>query len=162
MNTYNPILHKILSGAVVILPTETVYGIACLPEHESKLNQVKQREYQPSAYIYPSVTSLFEDIPLSEYLKLIVERLLPGPFTLLLPQGSQKIGVRVPDHSLCVEFLSELGRPVVMTSANLHKQPPAISFAEAKHNFPDLDGLDGGQPHYSKPSAIIDLTTVLR
>lgn len=159
---FHKLQKAILSNEVIILPTDTVYGIASLPENEGKLNKIKLREHQPSARVYYSKEQLFNEIKLDQYLTLIVERLLPGPFTLLLPHEGKKIGVRIPEHHLCLDFLRELDRVVVMTSANLHKEIPPTSYTAAKANFPHLQGLDGGVCKYAKPSAIIDLSEVIR
>ena len=151
----------LLAGEVIIVPTETVYGLAVIEKYRDKLDQVKnQPKSKPMARIYSSVKpilNMVEDILLKE----IVSRLLPGPFTLLL-NVPEKTGFRVPEHPIWSELLQGVEEVVLMTSANIHGEKPAVTFTEAKAIFPQLEGFDGGPSYYRRASTIIDLTSGMR
>jgi L-threonylcarbamoyladenylate synthase len=160
INLGKRVITALHDGNPVILPTETVYGLAVLPQYIDKLYSAKQRPGTvPIAFAYYNVESLLADIETNEYQKMCIKALLPGPFTLLLnDKQGYKIGIRVPDHSVCQTILSMIQGPLLLTSANLHKQKPAVTFVEACKIFPEIIGVDGGQCKYSRPSMIIDLT----
>jgi L-threonylcarbamoyladenylate synthase len=151
--------NALLKGNLVILPTETVYGIACLEKYSKKLYALKNKPTSASlARIYGSKKAVLANYVMSEFATIAVNKLLPGPFTLLLNDKDRKIGVRVPDHKMCVECIKGIKKPIVMSSCNLHGQSPAKTFEEAKRMFPELDGLDGGECKYGKASMILDIT----
>ena len=154
----------ILAGDVVILPTETVYGLATRADNADALYRVKARPGEKRfAHVYASPEDVLNQISHNIYLEMLITRLLPGPFTLILPtpDGSDK-GFRVPDHDLCREVVADLGVDVVLTSANMYNELPATNFAAAHQIFPDLLGLDGGICKYSRPSMIINLKQASR
>ena len=130
-------LHKIrvslLSGEVVIVPTETVYGLLVLEKYRQKLNQLKQRpEEVVFANVFSSIEKAKEKIPSSPEVDLLIESLLPGPFTIIInSKNGSKIGIRVPDHLLFLEIIAGIEEDMIMTSANLHGHPPAVSYEQA-------------------------------
>jgi L-threonylcarbamoyladenylate synthase len=129
-------VEAIRAGEAVVLPTDTVYGL-CTTPHSSepvlRLAQLKGREgTQPVALLAGSVELLFECVPeLRGRSSEIIRALLPGPFTLVLPNPARRfpwlagarpdtVGVRVPELSgPAAEVLAQVGA-VAATSANLH------------------------------------------
>ena len=101
-------------GRAVILPTDTVYGLCALPEHEDVLYELKGRDRsKPVALLAADVDALIERLP--DLDRAVVERYLPGPYTLVC--GS--IGARVPDlPAAAAEVVRAVG-VVAATSANL-------------------------------------------
>jgi L-threonylcarbamoyladenylate synthase len=124
----------IRAGKPVILPTDTVYGLCADPEREEAAREVarlKGREArQPIALLTGSVDGLLERLP--ELDERMLRALLPGPYTLILPNpnrrypwlgGDETIGVRVPYlPAAAAHVLDEVGA-VLATSANLHGGP---------------------------------------
>jgi L-threonylcarbamoyladenylate synthase len=102
------------AGRAVILPTDTVYGLCALPEYEGVLYELKARDRsKPVALLAADVDVLIELLP--DLDRAVVERYLPGPYTLVY--GS--VGVRVPNLPLpTAEIVREVG-VVAATSANL-------------------------------------------
>ena len=150
---------SLLSGEVVIVPTETVYGLLVLEKYKQKLNQLKQRpEEVVFANIFSSIEKAKERIISSPEVDLLIKSLLPGPFTIIIEsKNSSKIGIRIPDHLLFLEIIRPIEEDMVMTSANLHGHPPAVSYEEATALFPSLLAVDGGRPKYGKPSMLIEV-----
>jgi L-threonylcarbamoyladenylate synthase len=129
----------IRAGKLVVFPTDTVYGLGTTPyrpEPVERLARVKGRDvFQPTALMAESVEMLFECIPeLRGRSGEIVRALLPGPYTLVLPNQGRRyrwmtgarpdtIGVRVPELSgPGVDLLARVGA-VAATSANVHGGP---------------------------------------
>ena len=79
------------AGSAVILPTDTVYGLCTLPEHQDVLYELKGRDRsKPVALLAAEVDALLAAVPGLD--RSLVERYLPGPYTLIV--GT--LGVRVP------------------------------------------------------------------
>jgi len=102
------------SGRAVILPTDTVYGLCALPEHEDVLYELKGRDRsKPVALIAADVDDLLATVP--ELDRAALERYLPGAYTLVF----ESAGVRVPNlPPATAEVVREVG-VVAATSANL-------------------------------------------
>lgn len=150
-----------LRGEVVILPTETVYGLAVIAQNRDKIYELKSRPTTKHlAHVFSSKEALLEQVKPDRYTEMAINKLLPGPFTLILnTKDGRKIGARVPESEACVQVLRDIPGEILLTSANLHNEFPAMSFTDAKQIFPELIGVDGGECKYSRPSMIIDLTT---
>jgi L-threonylcarbamoyladenylate synthase len=163
------------AGELVVIPTDTVYGLACAPddaEAVSALSQLKRRGTgQPIALVAASVNGLIEHVPeLRGRAEMLARSLLPGPFTLVFPNPArryrlltgerpQTIGVRVPElEGPASEFLADIGA-VAATSANRHGGLDPRRLADVPPEI--LDGvaatLDGGELP-GAPSTVLDLT----
>jgi L-threonylcarbamoyladenylate synthase len=157
------------AGELVVLPTDTVYGLACMPEREESvlaLSALKRRlPEQPVALVAASREALLDLVP-----ELHSAVLLRGPFTLVLPNtagrlpwlaGSRPdtIGVRLPDvEGAAAELLGEVG-VVAATSANLHGGADPRCVDDVPRQLRDAARaiLDGGELPGS-PSTVVDLT----
>jgi L-threonylcarbamoyladenylate synthase len=173
----------IRAGRPVILPTDTVYGLCATPysaEPVERLYRLKGRpETQPTAIVASDLDMLFECVPeLRGRAGRIARALLPGPYTLVLPNPAKRfrwltgdrpdtIGVRVP--GLTGDAAAVLGRvgAVAATSANLAGGPEPRTLEEVPRELRDGSAaeIDGGElPGVS--STVIDFTghepTVLR
>jgi len=163
----------IRAGGLAVIPTDTVYGLACTPYREEPvraLGELKGRAPdQPIAVVAASVDWLLECVPeLRGRAGVVARALLPGPYTLVLPNPARRfpwltgaradtIGVRVPD--LCGPGAEVLGRvgAVAATSANVHGGPDARRVEDVP---PEIRAaavvVDGGELP-GVPSTVIDL-----
>jgi L-threonylcarbamoyladenylate synthase len=102
------------AGRAVILPTDTVYGLCALPGHEDVLYELKGRDRsKPVALLAADVDALLASAPGLD--RPVLERYLPGPFTLVF--GT--VGVRVPELPPSAAGVVRAVGVVVATSANL-------------------------------------------
>ena len=153
----------IRAGRVVVLPTDTVYGLAADAFHvegRDALYAMKGRDVrQPSALVTASAEVLFECLPELDALSArIVEALLPGPFTLLLPNPAGRfawlcgddpttIGVRVPALAGPGKDVLDRVGAVVATSANLPggEEPRRLDDVPALFRAAAGAVVDGGE-----------------
>jgi len=155
------------SGGLVIIPTETVYGIAADAlnlKAVEKLAEIKKRpKDKPFALVIAQkekVKELARNIPLAAY--KLMDKFWPGPLTLILKGINQPtIGLRMPNHPIALKIIAELGNPVALPSANLSGKPAPEDFAAA---IKDLNGLvdfaiDSGALQLGIESTIVDLTS---
>ena len=153
------IRNEILSGNVVIMPTETIYGLLALKSCQEKLYELKKRPSEVVfANVFASVDMALKELEDDPLIESLLRSLLPGPFTVIAKAKSgEKLGIRIPDHQLFLEVIKPIKKELVMTSVNLYSQKPAISFEEAISVFPELPALDGGIPKYFRPSVVLEV-----
>ena len=165
-------VEAIRAGLPVILPTDTVYGLcttaSSAPAVEALYRLKGRPGTQPTAILVGDVEALLESVP--ELPERIVRALLPGPYTLVLPNPAQRfpwlngerpeaIGVRVPDLPReAAEVLRRAG-PVVATSANLAGGPDPRRLDEVPCELREAAAaeIDGGElPGVA--STVVDFT----
>lgn len=160
---------------VALIPTDTVYGLACDPESEPavrRLYELKRRQPDhPAAVMFPSLEGALEALPeLGQEERGVLRALLPGPLTALLANPAHRfplacgpepgvLGVRVPLLPARISALSELGRPLLQSSANLSGAPEARSLEDVVTELRLGVGLelDGGELA-GVASTVLDLT----
>ncbi|MEH3033442.1 MAG: L-threonylcarbamoyladenylate synthase [Aeromicrobium erythreum] len=161
-------------GALVVLPTDTVYGIAAdafSPEAVQALLDAKGRGRQmpPPVLIGQAGTldALVEEVP--GWLRAMTEELWPGPLTVICRQQASlvwdlgethhTVALRMPDDERTLALLRRTG-PLAVSSANLTGSPAATTAAEAEEMLGDSVAvyLDGGTSPGGTASTIIDTT----
>ena len=166
---------EIREGRPVVLPTDTVYGLCADPYREPpvrELYRIKGRPPdQPTALLARDIEVLLECVPeLRGRAATLARALLPGPFTLILPNPAQryrwlagstpeKIGVRVPELSgPGAEVLERVGA-VAATSANHHggPDPRRLEDVPVEIRASAAAVVDGGELP-GTPSTVLDLT----
>lgn len=153
-------------GGLVLIPTETVYGIAANMLNKKtlvRLSEIKQRpKDKPFSALIEEKLKIEEfarSIPIAAY--KLSDKFWPGPLTLLLKsKDGGKVGLRMPDNEIALKLVTLSGVPVVCPSANLSGKPAPGSFQEA---IKELNGLvdfaiDAGDTKLGIESSVVDLT----
>ncbi len=163
-------------GGLVIVPTETVYGIACLASDEAAVKRVyeaKGREFRNPLPVQISGPDMLGEVAadVTESAKRLAERFWPGPLTLvvrrnpnlpaILTAGGDTVAVRIPDHPVTLALLEAVGAALAVTSANVSGEPPATTCAEAVAALGAwvAVALDGGDCRIGVPSTVVDTTS---
>jgi tRNA threonylcarbamoyl adenosine modification protein (Sua5/YciO/YrdC/YwlC family) len=150
----NDAVAALRAGRAVILPTDTVYGLCALPEHEDVLFELKGRDRsKPVALLAAEVEALVAAVPGLD--PSLLERYLPGPYTLVV--GT--VGVRVPVlPPAAAEVVRAVG-VVAATSANLSSGPDPRRVEDVPEEIRAACGaiVDTGELP-GVPSTVIDLT----
>ena len=169
VSSVDDVVRAVDAGELVVIPTDTVYGLACRPDREEvvgSLSALKRRSpEQPIALVASRADDLLELVP-----ELPARLLLAGPFTLVVPNPAGRlpwlvgarpgtIGVRIPVVvGLVAELLARIG-VVAATSANLHGGPDPRRLSDVPPEI--LEGvaaaLDAGELP-GTPSTVLDLT----
>jgi len=143
------VVEVLSGGGVVVLPTDTVYGLATLPGGEDRLYELKGRPGAvPIAVLVASeaqARGLATSWPAAA--ERLARRFWPGPLTLVVAtEGGSTLGVRFPDHQLLAAVARQVG-PVATTSANAHGRPTPPTAAEAAASLTGPVDLvvDGGR-----------------
>ena len=122
----------LLRGGVVILPTDTVYGIAChpdFPEALKRIYRIKSRDAgKPVAFLADSPEApVRHGAHLSAAARAFAARFWPGALTIVADCGETTEGFRVPDRDLTREIIAACGGLLRVTSANPSGEPAAAT-----------------------------------
>ncbi len=163
-------------GGLVVVPTETVYGLAANALNTravTKIFEVKNRpHFDPLIIHVASISALknwVEDLPF--WAEKLLKTFSPGPLTLLLRKkkeipeivssGLETIGVRIPSHPIIQALLAKIDFPLAAPSANLfgRTSPTRVQHAQ-KYLGDEVEYyLDGGLCKIGLESTILDATT---
>jgi L-threonylcarbamoyladenylate synthase len=161
----------IASGGVVVLPTESFYGLGVDPRNGEAVDRVFALKGRPTELALPVVCSDWQQvealvsIPDAHRIKL--SRIWPAALSVIAPcraplpaSHTETLAVRLPDHEMLRALVYRVG-PLTATSANRHGEPPSTEVEAALESLlgaPDLV-LDGGELAGGRVSTIVDLTT---
>ena len=162
------------AGRPIVLPTETVYGLAALPAvagATAALFALKDRPGDVPLAVLVASAAQVDAIagPMTVAAQRLAARWWPGPLTLVLRRrpgfdadlggaATDTVGVRCPDHAF-VLALAEMTGPIAATSANRHgaPTPPTAVEAAAALAGPVAVVVDGGRCA-GRPSTVVDCT----
>ncbi len=174
--------RAVRSGAVVVLPTDTLYGIGADAFNSSAVASVlaakgRGRDMPVPVLVgsWSTIDGLVNFVP--AVLRDLIEAFWPGGLTVVVEHAPSlawdlgdargTVAVRMPLHPVALELLAETG-PMAVSSANVTGQPPAVTAQQAYAQLGESVSvyLDGGEVPLGRPSTIVDLTgevpTVLR
>ncbi len=174
-------VNALRDGELVVLPTETVYGIAVRADDpvvvEHLIAAKNRSEKNPFTLAFSGLDRISAYIPrMSVVAERLARRLFPGPITLVLnadfsesaiykiPQSVRRyimpedsVGVRVPKHDFTLEVLRAADFPIALTSANLHGQIDCTSAMEVVKAIGDKVDLifDDGDSVLKRASSVL-------
>jgi tRNA threonylcarbamoyl adenosine modification protein (Sua5/YciO/YrdC/YwlC family) len=161
-------------GGIIVFPTDTGYAIGCDLYNKKAIDriyQIKKRDKQhPLSFICADLKELSQFAVVSNKAYSNMRRLLPGPYTFVLPATKlvpkllvsrrSSVGIRVPNHPVCLAIVSGLRHPVIGTSCTDADGEPLLTAQDiqaALGKTVDLI-LDSG-PIASEPSTVIDFNS---
>jgi len=175
--TIETICKSLRQGAIMLYPTDTVYAIGCDLNDKSAVQRVRQLKQlsnnKPLTFLCSSLSNIAEYAVVADNAYRLMRRLIPGPYTFLLPATKQvpklvmepkrkTTGIRVPDRPICQSLLQTLENPIISTSAHLpdHDEFETTEKAELFDLFDKLVDLiiDDEQDIGYETSSIIDFT----
>ncbi|OIP43373.1 MAG: threonylcarbamoyl-AMP synthase [Deltaproteobacteria bacterium CG2_30_63_29] len=166
-------LHR---GELVVVPTETVYGLAAdmsNPQAVSAVFEAKGRpKGNPLPLLLPDIATAKSLVThWSPQIERLCETYWPGPLTIVLPSaafvsetiraGGTTIGLRMPAHPVTLELLRRFGRALATPSANLSGEAPPIDAEQALASLSE-DSIavliDAGPCSLGFSSTVVDLS----
>ena len=165
----------ILSGGVIGMPTETVYGLAGNGLNSSAVKEIFRVKGRPSdnpliAHVHKGYDITKLVTVKHDYVYKLIDIFMPGPLTLVLEStgavvkeataGGETLAIRMPSHKGCQKLLKNINLPLVAPSANLSKHTSPVT---ANQVYNDLKGLiplilDGGKWSGGIESTVLDVT----
>ncbi len=163
------------AGGLVAFPTDTVYGVAAVPQQPSSVARLYVAKERPPDKAIPILLAELKDLyrvvsEVSDLVQRLIEAFWPGGLTLILPKSnlvpaevspSATIAVRMPDLIITRAIISCVGFPLAVTSANRSGRASPRTAAEV---LSQLGGriaavVDGGPCPGGVPSTILDCTS---
>lgn len=163
-------------GGLVVMPTETVYGLAANgldAEAIEKIFEAKNRPVDNPLILHVAsieeVRPLVKEIP--PHALILMEKLWPGPLTIILEKskvvpeilsaGGKTVAIRMPDNPIALRLIELSGVPLAAPSANISGKPSPTNAIDV---YVDLNGkvdviLDGGGSRIGIESTVLDMTT---
>jgi L-threonylcarbamoyladenylate synthase len=171
-----PFAQALEAGESTVLPTDTVYGLACAAHLEVACERtlgLKSRDRsKPTSIVVGSVASLYTVLPeLGGRVAAQAQRLLPGAVTVVVPNPAERfrwlcgsdpsrIGVRVPRLLSPIATAIDRVGAIAATSANLAGGPDPTALDEVPDELLAhvSVAIDGGPSPAGRPSTVVDLT----
>jgi L-threonylcarbamoyladenylate synthase len=168
--------EAIRRGELVVMPTDTLYGLAADPFNAEAVRRLCQVKGRPAGRPLPLIgadrTQVVGQLgALSPSASRLAEAFWPGPLTLIVPApatlgrgvtgGTETVGVRVPDHAVARGVCRAAGSLLTATSANPSGQPASADPDEAVRVIENAVAvlLDAGRTAGGPPSTIVDVTS---
>lgn len=178
MERVRQVAKALRDGAVVVYPTDTIYGLGCdihnarAVERVARIKGLKPQKADFSFICY-DLSHIADYARVSNSAFKLMKRLLPGPYTFildatnhvpkLLHTNRKTVGIRVPDNDIPRLIVQELGNPIITTTLRdeepgtvEYSTDPELIFEKYRH---DVDLIIDGGPGGYVPSTIIDATT---
>lgn len=170
------IAEALKDGAIIIYPTDTIYGIGCDINNKKAFEQIcRIKNIQPKQAQFSFICKDISDI--SQYTKGIdtptfrmLKDLLPGPYTFIFEASKEvpkifntkknTVGIRVPDFPICQDIIEALGHPIISTSLPMDED---VEYWTDPEQIEDHFGhlvdyvIDGGIGHI-EASTVVDFT----
>jgi L-threonylcarbamoyladenylate synthase len=165
----------LLTGGVVALPTETVYGLAALIQSEEALKKIfaiKERPFFDPLIVH--IADLEQKDQVISYwpdaAAYLAQKFWPGPLTMVLPKhkdinplitsGLGTVGIRMPSHPVARALIEECKVPLAAPSANKFGKTSPTKAEHVRKGFEkeDIFILDGGQSEVGLESTVVELT----
>jgi L-threonylcarbamoyladenylate synthase len=167
------IVAALKNGAVLVLPTDTVYGLICDAGNEKavdKIFEIKKRDKSKPLPVFVGGIKMAEEYAIinAEQNKFL-EKNWPGAVTVVLEgkkglsslvYKNDTIALRQPDYKLIIDIIKLFDKPLAQTSANISGEQATTKIKEILKQFDREDVLiiDNGDLPENKPSKIVDLT----
>ncbi len=175
-------LHKAIeilkNGGIVIFPTDTAYGIGCRMDSEEAVERLFEIRKRPPRQAVPvlidSITMAENYLlsPLPNNVRHLMEKYWPGALTIVYPckikkvpslvrGGTDKLGVRMPNHKLVLELIKNIKVPILGPSANFHGYPTPYNYESLDKKLVELvDYVIKGECFERNVSTVVDCSTV--
>ena len=180
INSKNPqprLIHKVVEalkdGGVIAYPTDTIYGLGCDLYQKDAIERVHRLKKHSKNKRLSMICADLKDISnyahVPDYAYRIMRSLIPGPYTFILEAtklvpkimltNQKTVGIRVPDNTISLALVRELGHPIITTSVikpdeSLYSDPEEIEQMFGKA----LDLVIDGGTIVAAHSSIVDLT----
>lgn len=167
--------RALADGELVVIPTETVYGIAAdatQPSSVLRVFEVKGRPKENPLIVHVCDVAMLETqvAGIPDRLRPLIDRFMPGPLTIVLPKaptvphlvtgGLPTVAVRMPRHPVAMSVISALNRPLAVPSANrfMHLSPTKTEHIDPMIGNAAAMILDGGPCSVGVESTVVDGT----
>lgn len=173
INDIKAIASALKKGDCIAFPTDTVFGLACVYDDEKAIQKIKDMKHRDQHKPLPMMCSniqMIEEVAyISEEAYKIMEKYFPGALTIVfkkreelpayITNGFNTIAIRIPNVKFIQDLIDEVGKPLLVTSANISNEPSLMYVEDVIYKLGDhLDGIVMEDAASSISSTIIDLS----
>lgn len=173
------IADKVKDGAVVLFPTDSQYALGCDYQNKKGIDRIREIRHLGKddhlTILCDSLSGIAKFAHISDYNFKLIKRLIPGPYTFILPATKEvpkllvhpkkkTVGIRVPDYPICEGLVREVGNPMLAITAkkpemddNALQQYEREPFLREFEKQVDVT-IDNQQDLPSKETTILDMT----
>ncbi len=167
---------SLLKGDIVAFGTDTVFGLACIYDNEEAIEKIYKakgrREDKPLPMMCSDISMMTDVSYLGAEAEKIINRFVPGPLTIVLKKknladyithGFDTIGIRIPDDEWILKLIDKVGKPLLVTSANLSDQGSLHKYVDVYNSLNGrIDGIVEGDARGEGASTVISLLPELK
>lgn len=172
-------VDRIRNGSVILFPTDSQYALGCDLNNKKGIERIQQIRQTGKDHLFTlicdSLSGISQMAHLSDNHFKLINRLIPGPYTFVLPATKQvpklllnrrrdTVGFRVPDDPICNELVGELGNPLIATTAKpANHESDGIELKTRQDLFRHFEKqvdlvIDNEQEMVHNQSTIIDMS----
>ena len=170
------IITVLRQGGILAFPTDTVFGLACVMDIDAmkKVYKAKGRDFnKPLPMMCDSLNMIRTVAYTDEKAEKIIDKLTPGALTVILnkreeiddyiAQGNKTIGIRVPDDEWILGLIEDIGKPIMVTSANISGEGSLLKWEDVYECMNGkIDGIVCEDAKGDRASTIVDLSGDIR
>ncbi|MBO4359238.1 MAG: threonylcarbamoyl-AMP synthase [Erysipelotrichaceae bacterium] len=164
------IINTLISGGILAFPTDTVFGLGCIMDEDAmkKIYEAKERDLNKSLPMMCSGIDMIKEYAyVSEDAEKIIEGFTPGALTIVLKKkenvddcltgGKKTIAIRVPDDEWIIELITKMGKPLMVTSANISEHGSLLKWKDVYREMKGkIDGMVCEDARGDLASTIVD------
>ena len=170
------IITQMMEGGIIAFPTDTVFGLGCIMDEEisKKIYIAKGRDFaKPLPMMCDSLKMIKKYAYTNTDAEKIIRKFTPGALTVILnkkeevpdyvTQGNKTIGIRVPDDEWILDLINSIGKPIMVTSANISNEGSLLKWTDVFEAMNGkIDGIVCEDARGDKASTIVDLTEEIK
>lgn len=168
------IIDLLKSGGIIAYPTDTYYGVGCsIYEKKAidKIHLIKEKDERLYSFIFHDFSTISQYAHVSNFAFKILKKHLPGAYTFILPATNlipkimitkrRTIGIRIPNHNICLEIAKALNAPLINTSLPMDEEHALVDPHSINNKYRHIIDLiiDSHEQLFPEPSTVVDLTT---
>lgn len=155
--------EDLLNSKIVAFPTDTVFGLGCLADDEVAKDKIYEAKNRSIDKKLPMMVCDFEMLSkyceVSSEIKILLDTFTPGPITLIMKylNSEETVAVRIPDDEWILKLIKEIGKPLLVTSANISGTGSLIKYEDVIGQLGNkVDAIVKDDARGDKASTIVD------
>ena len=170
------IIALLKGGGLLAMPTDTVFGLACMMDEKAiaRVYEVKGRSFDKPLPMMCCSKEMIDSVAyISEDAGKIIDSFMPGALTIVfnkkeavpdfVTMGRKTIGIRMPDDEFILKLIEKLGKPLMVTSANISGNGSLKSWKDVYSCMKDkIEGIVCEDARGDRASTIIDVSEDLK
>lgn len=162
-NDLEKVKKDLLSSKIIAFPTDTVFGLGCLAGDEVAKDKIYEAKNRSIDKKLPMMVCDFEMLKkyceVTPEVKVLLDSFTPGPITLIMKyiDSEETVAVRIPNDGWILNLIKEIGKPLLVTSANISGAGSLIKYEDVIGQLGDkVDAIVKDDAKGEKASTIVD------